>query len=109
MTKTLELTTNNHERQFVTGHEVPMGVLRSQFDYMTADEQSFGSFLKYKGYWYSIGDFMRLPAVISEIWDNGSPLREWHGYAADSYFSGVVIKISDDGETYRIGTYIQRG
>ena len=28
-----------------------------------------------------------------------------YGYYSDSYFSGVVVKISRDGERYRVGTY----
>jgi hypothetical protein len=32
-------------------------------------------------------------------------LKDWDGYQSDSYFSGVVIKISPDGEQYKIGTY----
>lgn len=103
----LELTTNNHDRHFIYRHDVPAKILADQFDYL--DDDTFDGFICYKGHWYHTSCFMRLPDVISEIWDNDSPLREWHGYASDSYFSGVVIKISDDGETYRIGTYIQRG
>lgn len=115
MKTTLELTTNNHDRKFVIGHEVPMGVLRSQFDHLTAYKQSFGSFLKYRGHWYHVSDFTRFgPLFMAGIeratgGAEESPFEGWHGRTSDSAWSGVVIKLSDDGETYQIGTYILRG
>ena len=50
-----------------------------------------------KGYWYHTSDFMRIP--------HGSDFKGWDGYASDSYFSGVLIKLSRDGEEYMVGTY----
>ena len=111
----LEVTTNNHARQFVTGHEVPMNVLKWQFDYLTADEQSFGSFLRYKGHWYHVSDFTRFDRFFMagiECATRGteeSPFDGWHGRVSNSAWSGVIIRISEDGETYQIGTYILRG
>jgi len=111
----LELTTNNHERQFVTGHRVPMNVLKWQFDYLTAEEQSFGNFLRYKGHWYHVSDFTGLGSLFmagierSTGSTEASPFDSWHGRTSDSAWSGVVIRISEDGDTYQIGTYILRG
>jgi hypothetical protein len=31
--------------------------------------------------------------------------KGWDGYSSDSAFSGVLIKISKDGEEYKIGTF----
>ena len=31
--------------------------------------------------------------------------RGWDGYANDTYFSGTIIKLSSDGERYKIGRY----
>lgn len=36
---------------------------------------------------------------------HGSDFKGWDGYASDSYFSGVLIKLSRDGEEYMVGTY----
>ena len=111
----LEIITNNHAHQFVTGYEVPMNVLKWQFDYLTAEEQSSGSFLKYKGHWYHISDFTRFgPFFMAGIeratgGTEESPFDGWHGRVSDSAWSGVVIRISEDGDTYQIGTYILRG
>ena len=35
----------------------------------------------------------------------GARFSLWHGTNGDSYFSGVLIRISDDGEEYKIATY----
>jgi hypothetical protein len=92
----MEVLTNNHERQFKYGYEVPGSVL-ADFDHLNEDEQADG-WIHYRNTWYHISDFMRCP--------NSLNMREWHGYSSDSFFSGVVIKLSDDCETYRIGTYL---
>ena len=66
---------------------------KADFDYMST------SFIRYRGAVYSMDDFMVLDAQ--------SPFPgKWHGYQSDSFYSGVLIELSDDGEQYRIGTYI---
>lgn len=73
-------------------YEVPARVLASYFDWTDADD----GFFCYRGTWYHISQFERAP----------EPLAPWDGYHGDSYFSGVVIKLSRDGEDYMVGTYI---
>ena len=89
--------TNHQWRQFVYRSEVPAAVLASQFDYQDADDDVDG-FFEYRGHWYHLDQFMRLGS-------KQGPLAAWDAYAGDSYFSGVVIRVSPDGETYQIGTY----
>lgn len=40
--------------------------------------------------------------------DNNSPFKtlSFDGYYSDSFFSGFLIKLSNDGESYKIATYI---
>ena len=73
---------------------------RREFDYLTADEIACGSFIRYKGLVYDVGDFMRVPNGMEGF-------RGWHGYSSDSFFSGIVVKISNDNDQYMIGTYYQ--
>ena len=50
-----------------------------------------------------MANFMRLPKggdLATEGWD---------GAAADSYFSGLLIKIVDYGEAVIVGTYVEKG
>ena len=95
--ETLQVITNNHWNQFKYGYEVPESVL-SDFDYLDEDEKHDG-FIHYRNRWYHTSDFTRI--------SDGSPFEsKWHGQHGDSYFSGVLIELSDDGEGYRIGTYL---
>jgi len=93
-----KIITNNHERSFLYRSEVPTDILESQFDYLDAD--TFVGFIHYRGHWYHTSCFMRFG------YPGSVPFQGWHGYSSDSFYSGVLIKISDDGETYQIATYI---
>ena len=97
----LQITTNNHERLFSYRYDVPEKILQEQFDYQDPEETQDG-FFKFKGYWYHLDQFMRI--------DQNAPddFQKWDGYRADSFYSGVLIKCSDDLETYKVATYIQK-
>ena len=99
---TLQIITNHHERPFLYGYEVPDSV-KADFDHLDEDSGIDDGWIHYRNTWYHTSDFMRLTnsgfGVVSEF-DN------WHGHHGDSFFSGVLIKLSDDGETYQIATYI---
>lgn len=79
----MKIITNNIPRNLKYGYEMPEK-LRSDFDYL--DDLVSHEFFVYRGQWYDICEFMR----VSE------ELKPWHGYAADSYFSGTLIKLVDD-------------
>jgi hypothetical protein len=98
---TLTVKTNNVPREAKMGMYLWGSLrqeLRGQFDYLTDDEFDEMEFFKYKGYWYSIGDFMRLDS--NSAFGN----RKWDGYSSDSYFSGVLVKYCYDG-TVVVGRY----
>ena len=92
----LTIKTNNQYRDLRYRNEVPEPVLSSQFDHM-AEEDALAGFFEYCGHWYHLSDFMRI--------DHNEDLKDWSGYASDSAFSGVVIKLSRDGESVKCGTY----
>tara|TARA_Y100000593_G_C4192394_1_gene277568 strand:+ start:270 stop:626 length:357 start_codon:yes stop_codon:yes gene_type:complete len=94
----VKVKTNNQWRDFLRWDEVPDKVLKSDFDWL--DDPAGWSFLKYKGNYYILGDFMRF-----KFMDGDSNLTGWHAYHQDSAWGGIVIAISDDGEQYRIGRY----
>ena len=99
---TLKITSNSHERQFIYRHDVPADILSNQFDYLDAD--TFDGFLKYRGHWYHTSCFMRFGFPFNQV-PQWAQDQGWDGYHSDSFFSGVVIKISDDCETYKIATF----
>lgn len=117
----LVIKSNYQWRQFKYRYEVPRKILENQFDWMipkeltpdqrelwftgeifpelTGGQDYMDGFFQYKSSWYSMSDFMNLG-------DNCSPeFQGWHGYHNDSFFSGILIKISGDGEEYQVGRY----
>jgi hypothetical protein len=94
----MEIKTNNHWRLFLNGNQLPKHV-RKQFDHLSDEEFNCGSFVKYKGYFYEMSDFLRLSV------GNLTTTQNWDGYHADSYWSGVLIKVSPDGDHYKIATF----
>ena len=90
----MKIYTDHKWKQFKYRNEVPASVLASQFDYQDPEE-TFDGFIHYRGVWYHLDQFMR-----------GAPIPGWDGFAGDSFFSGVAIKLSSDGEEYQIATVI---
>lgn len=98
----MKVKTNRQWRQFVYRSDVPSEVLASQFDWQRPESIEQGDyqdgFLCYRGHWYHLADFLRLT-------DDSLSVEGWQGYSADGFYSGVVIRVSSDGERYQIGTY----
>ena len=74
------VTTNNHPRQFVNRCEVPAKVLADQFDYQDP-ETVCDMFFKYRGTWYHVDQFMRLPGD-----------HEYDGVCSECAWTGVLLK-----------------
>ncbi len=92
----LTIKTNYQWKNFLYGNEVPKKVL-AEYDWLDDDEKMNG-WIQRRGEYYHISDFM----------GTTPPKRfggKWNGYLSDSFFSGVLIEVSDDGEQYRIGYY----
>lgn len=87
------IITDHKFKPFKYDYEVPKHI---QEEY---SEETDG-FILYRKRWYSLSDFMRI--------DENSPFRVlgYDGYMSDSFFSGVLIQVSRDGEAYKIATYI---
>lgn len=54
----------------------------------------------YRGSRYFLSEFMAVEKH-SPKW-----MQEFHGYASDSFFSGVLVKVACDEETVKAYTYI---
>ena len=91
----MKIITNNHWNNFLYWYELTEKE-QAEFDWIENPDEH--TFFRYRGWVYSLDDFM-LPNHVEE-------LEEWDGYRSDSFFSGVLIKLSDDGEMYQVGTYI---
>jgi len=107
----MEIITNNQNRPFLYGYEIPEAVLNSDFDWLENDEKTDG-FIKYRGRFYHVSEFMAIIPAGSDIspsrghYDHENSLKDWHGIHTDSAFSGVLIRASSDGESYQIATFI---
>jgi hypothetical protein len=103
------IRTNNVPRDFVDAWELSQKE-RAEFDYIDwqaiEDGRDSATFFRYKGVLYDLGEFLRLH-------DNGrvqmargdSPFASWDGYMSDSFFSGLVIRLVDNGERCIVGRY----
>lgn len=75
-----------------------------EFDYIgNMEEEGIARFFRYRGNVYDTQEFMRVPDSLH--WQGGE-LEDWHGYQSDSYFSGVLIRYSEDFEAVKVGSYI---
>jgi hypothetical protein len=92
---TFRIVTDHKWKRFRSMCEIPSRTLDTDFDWLNKEFDG-SEFILYRKRWYHISEFMRSEKMIPE----------WHGYLADSMFSGVVIRISDDGENYMVGTFL---
>ena len=76
--------------------------MKDTFDWMNdppdhnLDDYTDG-FIHYKDNWYNLDD-------LCDVIDLS--IKGWDGYISDSFFSGILIKLSEDGEQYQIGWYL---
>ena len=98
----LRIITNNNWRQIRYRYEVPPQVLADEFDYQDEDDTSDG-YIYYKGQWYHLDMFMNISQADPHC---PFPSSQWQGYHADTFFSGILLQVSDDGEEYRIARYM---
>lgn len=92
----LEIFTNNQPRDIICGFQMPKGQ-RKNFDYLNNEDYMNNQFVQYRGYYYDMNEFMSV--------NNNSDFKGWDGYSSDTYFSGVLIKICDDGDSVIMGRY----
>mgnify|MGYP001818557146 CR=1 FL=1 len=98
----MKIITNNQYRNLIYGYELS-DTEKQDFDYI--DDIDSHDFIKYKSEVYDPSEFMVTPydePARQEL----NKLSAWDGYQSDSFFSGIVIKYSDDFELVKIGTYI---
>ena len=90
MSDSVKITTNNVPRDVIDASELTPAE-RAEFDYLNWPAIDAGtdsaSFVRYHGELIDLGTFMRT---------DGFP--GWDGFAGDSYFSGTLIRLVDDGE-----------
>lgn len=96
----LTIKTNNIPRPVLHWWELS-DKERKEFDYIFDGEGDvFNTFIRYKGDVYDLGEFYRC------ITPNGEDVfKGWDGYQSDSFFSGLLVKYTNDGESVIVGRY----
>jgi hypothetical protein len=101
----LTIRTNNHARPVLSRWELTPKE-SADFDYLADDE---GSFFRYRGQVYDIGEFCRVIAPGTKSMhptECASPdFAGWDGYLSDSFFSGMLVRYVDDCESVIVGVY----
>jgi hypothetical protein len=95
------IKTDGKWKKLLYGYELPKKQ-RKEFKYLTDEEFDVRNFAKYHKNYYDINEFMRIPKIQSE---DAEAFGRWDGYTSDTAFSGVLIKLSSDGERYKIGMF----
>ena len=54
-----------------------------------------GDYFKYKGEYYDLADFLACDSFDGY----------WHGSFAQSFFSGILVRLTDDNEGVIVGTW----
>ena len=104
MADTLKIVCNNQARDVLHWWNLA-DKERAEFDYLdTDDKQSEASFMRYRGWVYDLSEFMRIDKAIAP-----HPQRpgweRFDGHHGDSYFSGVLIRYTNDFESVVAATY----
>jgi hypothetical protein len=96
----LRIVTNNVPRETIDAWELSADE-RAEFDYhdwpaIERGEDS-ATFVRYRGELLDLADFVTTGELLT--FGDLAPLRGWHGYASDSYFSGTVVRyVHDHGD-----------
>ena len=82
----IRVTCNNVPRHLSALNELPEAE-RENFDYIDGPEVWTPRLVRYRGGWYDTGDMMLSPSNLARL--------GFDGYAADSLYSGVVVRAFD--------------
>lgn len=93
----MKINTNNVVRPLVSGLDLTQNE-REEYDHIDDDDLAGYQFFRYRNQMYYLGDFMR--CGVDERFG-----KKWHGYLAQSFFHGLLVRISHDGDGVIVGEY----
>lgn len=104
----LRIISNYHERDILYWYDLTEKE-QSEFDWIedsdTLDVDS-AEFFRYRGEVYYLSDFVPInnPQYGS---GNNSPFPDyWQAYSSDSFFSGLLVRYSEDYSAVVVGLYL---
>lgn len=99
----LTIKTNNQPRKLLSLYDFSPAdqlKMRKHFDWMDQDElETSYSFFKYCGNFYHLSEFLFLRSTAP------SEFKGWDAYSSDTYFSGIVVRLTNNNEDVVVGTY----
>lgn len=96
----MKVTTNNQFRPILHWHELTETEQKEYKDaYDTVEESSF---FRYRNWIYDLNDFLRVNDSLNGK-GKDHDLYGWDGYKNESFFSSVLVKLSDCGDSVRVG------
>jgi len=105
MNEAPKIYTNGHRYTLLTWHDLPTQA-KADFDYLAEDERFDVRFVRYRGPWYDVQDFMFVPEPDQSPPNGpGHWAAGWDAYQSDSFFSGVLVRYVDADQVV-MGTYI---
>lgn len=93
----INIITNNQPRELLCHCDLSATEL-ADFAYIDDLDESGAHFFRYRGQVYSLDSFMRTC---------GDELRDWDGVYGMSYFSGVLVKYTQCGDSVIVARYWQ--
>lgn len=92
----MNIKTNNHWREFISVYDLTDNE-KEEFDYYDADVLETMLFIRYKREVYALDCFMCI--------EDRDVFMDWTGHLGSLYYAGILIKISQDNDAYKIATY----
>lgn len=96
----MNIVTNNHYRQLISWDDLTP---KEQEDFDFSDKKQ-SDYFRYKGIVYTLADFCHISFPVS-CKTGEKPFEGWDSWHNDSFFSGILIKISDCGEMVKCGWF----
>lgn len=87
------IITNNQMRDILRGFQLPKKY-RKEFDYLTDEEYGDYEFFVYKKQAYALIEFI-----------HSDSFKNWHGVIGDTFFSGVLIRVVNYGDSVIVGRF----
>jgi len=110
----MSIRTDNKAREIILGYQLTKEEME-EFSYCDFSEPTgendqggediFRHFVRFKGQILDLGDFV---SCHNSFYSPNCPFRDlgWDGYSSDSFFSGILIRYTEDDEAVIVGEYI---
>jgi hypothetical protein len=94
----ITIITNHTRRPLLLWQELT-GKEQKNFHWLeTEDERDGALFFRYRTNVYCLDEFMDKASQFKDF-------KGWDAYKSDSFFSGILIKLVDDGDRVIVGMY----